>query len=975
MSTFNEIEMTTPYGDTDNVLELNIDSSSDAYVLQDVIKLASTYTFSIWYRTDVNSQITFNVLGNTETVNSTNTWNKYVKTVTVETLDEKSIYIIPSVNIVSYFYEGYLVDGIVDTSWLPAPEDLYGEIGSVRSELTQTANKIEAKITASDGRITTLTENLEGIKGRVADAEGNITNVTQTANNIKTEIENARGDKTTLSAKIGEIESSVASVDGKASSAQQAAGAITLTVQQEYAKLTDVDTKIADTVTGTSVEYYLSTSATKVSGGEWVYPAPEWVDGKYMWTRTTTTYKNSDPTTSEPTCIAGASGKSLTITATDISYQSSSSGTATPTGTWSNNIPNTAAGQYLWTRTIIIYSDETEVTSYSVSYNGNDGSDGTGVTILGSYDTETELNTVHPTGSPGDAYIVNGDMYVWDGTNNKWKNVGRIQGEPGEKGNGVNSNSITYQASTSGTTPPTGTWSSTIPVVSEGQYLWTKTVFVYDDGSQSTLYSVSKMGNTGATGTGVASITPEYYLSTSKETQTGGSWTVTPPTWESGKYVWTRNKIVYKDPESIEYTKPICDSSWEAVNELEVKVQAQIKTTADAINLTVSQKQNVSITAIRYIRDWLNGGTVPSDSSIASITNRWIECKVISGETNIAEGLLPKCKDKVLTNVEVSNLNYYTDSMILDEDLTRYIESDIESCIELDLGSIRYDIDYIHIWHYYEDNRVYNHRLQISTDGVSWVTIYDSDIAGGYAETHDGKAYYLNNASVVTKYANLSVNLDNIASRVSDVEGNYSSIKETAEKIETIVGSNEENNMSGMLKTLKDLDDALSALKKDYDDNKETTAKSISQVSQKAEKIESRIVTVEGNTTDISNIRQDASGWKALFAKLNMYDMPSVFTNITIDIDGITIINPSTGRATKITIDEFAGYMNYSNEQLREKIFWIEEDTTKTKRLLCEKGWDTDYIKMTTNTYNYSASDGTTKIIRGTAYVKSGGAS
>lgn len=111
MSTFNEIEMITPYGDTDNVLELNIDSSSDAYVLQDVIKLSSTYTFSIWYRAESDSQITFNVLGKSETVDSTTTWNKFVKTVTAETLDETSIYIIPSVGVNSYFYEGYLVEG------------------------------------------------------------------------------------------------------------------------------------------------------------------------------------------------------------------------------------------------------------------------------------------------------------------------------------------------------------------------------------------------------------------------------------------------------------------------------------------------------------------------------------------------------------------------------------------------------------------------------------------------------------------------------------------------------------------------------------------------------------------------------------------------------------------------------------------------------------------------------------------------
>lgn len=77
-------------------------------------------------------------------------------------------------------------------------------------------------------------------------------------------------------------------------------------------------------------------------------------------------------------------------------------------------------------------------------------------------------------------------------------------------------------------------------------------------------------GDTGATGTGISSITVEFYLSTSKTTQTGGSWTTTTPTWTSGKYLWVRNKIVYTNPVSTKYTTPICDSSWEAVNEIEV---------------------------------------------------------------------------------------------------------------------------------------------------------------------------------------------------------------------------------------------------------------------------------------------------------------------------------------------------------------------------------------------------------------------
>ena len=139
----------------------------------------------------------------------------------------------------------------------------------------------------------------------------------------------------------------------------------------------------------------------------------------------------------------GSAGKGVKSTA--IAYQASSSGTTTPTGTWSSSIPAVAAGQYLWTRTIITYTDDTTSTMYSVGRMGTNGTNG-------------------------------------------------------NAGNGVSSTTITYQASTSGTMAPTGTWSSSIPSVPAGQYLWTRTVISYTNGTSSTIYSVGKMGNTGAQG-------------------------------------------------------------------------------------------------------------------------------------------------------------------------------------------------------------------------------------------------------------------------------------------------------------------------------------------------------------------------------------------------------------------------------------------------------------------------------------------
>ena len=96
-------------------------------------------------------------------------------------------------------------------------------------------------------------------------------------------------------------------------------------------------------------------------------------------------------------------------------------------------------------------------------------------------------------------------------------------------------------------------------------------------------------GDKGATGTGVASMTQQYYMSNSKTTQTGGSWVESMPTWSNGKYLWTRYKVVYKNPASETYTEPVCDSSWEAVNEETVNRQAAIEAKANEITSKVSE--------------------------------------------------------------------------------------------------------------------------------------------------------------------------------------------------------------------------------------------------------------------------------------------------------------------------------------------------------------------------------------------------
>lgn len=160
----------------------------------------------------------------------------------------------------------------------------------------------------------------------------------------------------------------------------------------------------------------------------------------------------------------GASGRS--ITDSETTYQASNSGTVAPTGTWSKTPPNVAENQYLWTRTIYTYSDNTTSTTYSIGKMGAKGEQG----------AKGETGATGPQGPQGE------------------------KGNTGATGNGIKSTAITYQVSSSGTTVPTGTWSTNVPTTSAGQYLWTRMITTYTNNKTTTSYSVSRNGSNGAKG-------------------------------------------------------------------------------------------------------------------------------------------------------------------------------------------------------------------------------------------------------------------------------------------------------------------------------------------------------------------------------------------------------------------------------------------------------------------------------------------
>ena len=169
---------------------------------------------------------------------------------------------------------------------------------------------------------------------------------------------------------------------------------------------------------------------------------------------------------------------------------------------WSGSIPDASEKEYLWTRTITDYTDSSvqDTVVYNYTYQGAAGQDGTSITII----------------------------------------------------------SIEYQAGTSATTAPTGTWSSTVVAVPEGQYLWSKTTF--SDGNIA--YGVAKQGESGAAGTSpvFADLTNEMdSIALSSAGYTTKAWELTTTvSMYSGTDKLTLTSLTATSPNNITVT---CDKS------------------------------------------------------------------------------------------------------------------------------------------------------------------------------------------------------------------------------------------------------------------------------------------------------------------------------------------------------------------------------------------------------------------------------
>ncbi len=208
---------------------------------------------------------------------------------------------------------------------------------------------------------------------------------------------------------------------------------------------------------------------------------------------------------------------------------------------------------------------------------------------------------------------------------------------------------------------------------------------------------------------------------------------------------------------------------------IRIETQAKIDILSDNITLKVSESTHVATRKVRYIRDWLNG-------SNKNTANHWVEIQAFKGSTNVAAG-------KFVT--PISNWQRVTDGSIT----SGYASGgDTLRSIIVDLGSVQ-EIDYVKIWHYFLDGRVYNNtKTEVSADGKNWLTLFDSALEGKYKETSAGRTYYVND---YTQQVNrekelvslLSIDANKISLASKTIELNGTTIAKAIEAEDLEVGS------------------------------------------------------------------------------------------------------------------------------------------------------------------------------------------
>lgn len=174
---------------------------------------------------------------------------------------------------------------------------------------------------------------------------------------------------------------------------------------------------------GSVINYYLATNAntgvTASTSGWTTTVQSVSASKKYLWNYEIVKYTDGTIASTTAPCVigsygdTGATGKGVKSTA--ITYQAAANGTTVPTGTWVASPPTTTSAlPYMWTRTIITYTDNTTSTSYSIG-STPEGIQVGGRNLLTGSAGWTKANPAKSTNAPDGYVYIGGRVYLENG--------------------------------------------------------------------------------------------------------------------------------------------------------------------------------------------------------------------------------------------------------------------------------------------------------------------------------------------------------------------------------------------------------------------------------------------------------------------------------------------------------------------------------------------------------------------------------
>lgn len=293
---------------------------------------------------------------------------------------------------------------------------------------------------------------------------------------------------------------------------------------------------------------------------------------KYLWNYETITYTDNTSVDTQKRVIGthgtpgapGTNGTSITISSTSVKYAISASSTQAPTdeSEWGTTVKTTTAGkQYLWTRTIVTYSDNTSTTSYSVARQGidgtngtngspgKDGKDGTSTYVHIKYSAVASPTDSDLTENPSDYIGICHDSNVSDPTTassytwSKWQGHDGQNGQPGAKGEDGTNSYIHFAYSSSSD----GSEDFSTTSFDGALYIGILVDDILEDSLDYEDYEWSLIKGEDGTSVTVTNTVYAYQLSTSGTTIPTGTWQTTPQAPTTTQYAWTRTTTTFSD--------------------------------------------------------------------------------------------------------------------------------------------------------------------------------------------------------------------------------------------------------------------------------------------------------------------------------------------------------------------------------------------------------------------------------------------